>query len=90
MGGADLVAALASCGGITPGGMTIARIVWSPRAAAAEGSDSVAAGGGTSSGARRSMGLWEVTLKEADLLSNMLGGRIRSNLRQAGHSCFFM
>jgi hypothetical protein len=31
------------------------------------------------------MCLCEVTLKEADLLSNMLGGRICSNLQQAGH-----
>jgi hypothetical protein len=34
------------------------------------------------------MCLWEVSLKDADLLSNMLGGRIRSNLRQAGHSIY--
>jgi hypothetical protein len=34
------------------------------------------------------MCLWEVTLKDADLLSNMLGGRIRGNLRQAGHSIY--
>jgi hypothetical protein len=34
------------------------------------------------------MCLWEVTLKDADLLGNMLGGRIRSNLRQAGHSIY--
>jgi hypothetical protein len=34
------------------------------------------------------MCLWEVTLKDADLLGNMLGGGIRSNLRQAGHSIY--
>ena len=95
-GGADLVATLVECGGVTPSSITSARIVWSPKPAAAEGNETLAAAGGGSggsssgsaSGARRSMCLWEVTLKEADLLSNMLGGRIRSNLRQAGHSIY--
>jgi peptidoglycan hydrolase CwlO-like protein len=98
MGGGDLVATLAACGGITPGSITTARIVWFPRsdAAADDSGTAAASGSGTSSSggasgaqrARRSMCLWEVTLKDADLLSNMLGGRIRSNLRQAGHSIY--
>jgi hypothetical protein len=102
MGGADLVTILAACGGVNPGSITTARIVWSPRGAAAEGSDNVTASGGSSgggssgggsssrsaSGVQRSMCLWEVTLKEGDLLNNMLGGRIRNNLRQAGHSIY--
>jgi DNA anti-recombination protein RmuC len=50
MGGADLVATLAACGGSTPGSITTARIVWSPKPAAAEGSETLAAEGGGSGG----------------------------------------
>jgi transcription initiation factor TFIID subunit TAF12 len=66
MGGADVVATLASSEGITPSSITSALIVWSPRAAAAEGSDGVAALSGSSSSgsglsAQPSVCLWRST-----------------------------
>ena len=111
MGGNELVATLAACGGIASNGITAARMVWFPRSheeatgsggsgsgADGEGGAGSSAAAGSSGGAgssseaqrrgQRAMCLWEVTLASADLLSNMLGGRIRSNLRRGGHSIY--
>jgi hypothetical protein len=94
MGGANLVDALAPCGGITYSSITTARIVWCPRTAAPEGSDSIAAGHQwwqqrqwqqlRCAAINVPVGGYPV----GSLLSNMLGGRIRSNVRQAGQSIY--